>query len=72
MTKFYTKDYDLTAVQLDDKYNSDGDGEHPGFPRSEWREAVACEETTCGYWDWVWHKLGQEQEKLDRDSPFSI
>lgn len=30
MTKFYTKDYGLTAVQLEDKYSPDGDG---GAPR---------------------------------------
>lgn len=47
----------LSPDQLDDKYNWDGDGEHPKIPRSAWREAVAQNDTISGYWEWVSHKL---------------
>lgn len=47
----------LTAEQLDDKYNPDGDGEHPCFKRRDWRDAVDQEDTLMGYWDWVVMKL---------------
>jgi hypothetical protein len=48
-----TEDSGLSASLLDDKYNSDGDGEHPIFLRKHWREAVAQEHTVHGYWDWA-------------------
>ncbi|HGA2320469.1 TPA: hypothetical protein ACIRVE_005085 [Pseudomonas putida] len=47
----------LTAEQLDDKYNADGDGEHPEFTRADWREAVQLESTLTGYWQWVEHHV---------------
>lgn len=55
MTKSWDADEDLvlSAEQLDDKYNPEGDGEHPLFQRCNWRQAVMQEETVCGYWDWV-------------------
>lgn len=56
----YTKDKHLTAEQLDAKYNPDGDGEHPWVTRTNWREAVAMEETISGYWDWLAHVLSEE------------
>lgn len=71
MTKFYIKDYDLSAEQLDDKYNPEDDGEHPGFTRWEWRSSVAQEATIAGYWDWVEYQLELEQDELDRDSPYN-
>lgn len=71
MTKFYIKDYGLTEEQLDHKYNLDGDGQHPGYTRWEWRSRVAQECTVVGYWDWVECQLGLEQEELDRDSPYN-
>lgn len=46
-------DVSLSPEQLDDKYNPDGDGEHPRFTREAWRQAVVQEETLRGYWDWV-------------------
>jgi hypothetical protein len=48
-----SRDVLLTASQLDVQYNLDGDGEHPIFKRSNWREAVAHETTLLGYWEWV-------------------
>ena len=54
------KDTDLTAEQLDDKYNPDGDGEHPTHTRSDWRWAGENEDTLVGYWEWVTHRLWEE------------
>jgi hypothetical protein len=71
MTKFYTKDYGLSAEQLDAKYNPDGDGEHPGYTRRNWRLAVDAEETVTGYWDWVEYQLEMEEAELDRDNPYN-
>ena len=65
MTKFYIKDYGLTEEQLDHKYNLDGDGQHPGYTRWEWRSRVAQECTVVGYW--VEYQLEMEQSELDED-----
>lgn len=46
-------DFSLDAMQLDDKYNPDGDGEHPVFARGHWRTEVAAQNTITGYWEWV-------------------
>jgi len=51
------EDYDLTAEQLDDKYNPDGGGEHPIITRADWRQAVESEDTLTGYWEWVEHQI---------------
>ena len=37
MSKFYIEDYKLRVEQLNDKYNPDGDGQHPGYTRRDWR-----------------------------------
>ena len=71
MSKFYIEDYELSAEQLDEKYNPEGDGQHPGYTRRAWRSAVAQEDTLCGYWDWVWHMLDIEQTELDEDNPYN-
>lgn len=52
-------DFILDADQLDDKYNPNGDGEHPVFARDSWRVAVANQDTISGYWDWVEHQIAQ-------------
>lgn len=52
-------DYGLSAEQLDDEYNLDGDGEHPDFPRADWRWAVAEDCTLLGYWAWVACKVDE-------------
>lgn len=44
---------DLTTEELEEKYNSSGDGEHPVFTRSLWRKAIADEITNCHYWNWL-------------------
>lgn len=53
-------DKDLSADQLDDKYNPDGDGEHPWYDRNEWRDAVSSGYTISGYWDWVAYKISED------------
>lgn len=58
------EDYDLTAEQLDDKYNPDGDGEHPYFTRKEWRNEVANENTCSGYWLWMQSEIDSEKNDL--------
>lgn len=50
-------DLDLSADQLDHKYNPEGDGEHPTYIRAMWREAVASENTLSGYWQWVANEI---------------
>lgn len=55
----------LSAEDLDNKYNPEGCGEHPTFPRSHWREAVANEGTVSGYWQWCKHMLELKAEGID-------
>lgn len=56
-------DADLSVEELAEKYAS-GDGgywgQHPVFPRQEWRKEVANDDTLLGYWAWVHHKLNEE------------
>ena len=65
------KDYHLTAEQLDDRYNPDGDGQHRTYTRSLWVRAVNMDATLSGYWDWVHYQLTLEREELDADSPYA-
>lgn len=51
------EDVTLLPIQLDDKYNQDGDGEHPVFTRRAWRCVVIRQDTIVGYWEWVACKL---------------
>lgn len=46
-------EHHLTAEQLDDRYNFNGDGEHPKYSRASWRDEVFNGNTLCGYWVWV-------------------
>lgn len=47
----------LTPAQLDDRYNQDGDGEHPLFNRADWIQATSAHDTLLGYWEWVSYRL---------------
>jgi hypothetical protein len=58
------EDLSMSVEQLDDKYNPDGDGEHPIITRQQWRVAVNNEETLLGYWSWVAYQLTEEIETL--------
>ena len=53
----HADDIGLSPKQLDDKYNEDGDGEHPKFPRATWRTQVAEQWTVSGYWEWVFSQI---------------
>lgn len=55
-------DRDLNADELDAKYSPAGGGEHPDYPREDWREMVHMEDTLLGYWAWVQHQLTGEEE----------
>ncbi|MDR3411735.1 MAG: hypothetical protein P4L87_12480 [Formivibrio sp.] len=46
-------DEGLDAEALDNKYNHDGEGEHPLHTRADWRAEVAEENTLLGYWAWI-------------------
>lgn len=64
-----TQDHLLTAAELDAKYNPDGDGEHPDYPRAEWRAAVSQQYTISGYWDWVVYRANRpplEEDQFER------
>lgn len=47
----------MTADELDERYNPNGDGEHPRHTRNDWRDAVSSETTISGYWAWVVYML---------------
>jgi hypothetical protein len=68
---FYTKDYGLSALQLELKHAPDGDDEHPGFTKWEWRHEVSHQNTLIGYWEWVKYQLELEEEELSADSPYN-
>lgn len=57
-------DYSLDSVQLDDKYNPDGDGEHPVFARGQWRTEVAAQNTITGYWEWVEKQIDEHHHSI--------
>lgn len=71
MTKFYTKDYGLTAEHRDFKYSPDGEGEHPDATRRQWRSAVAQQSTIVGYWAWVEYEIEMAEAVLSADSPYN-
>jgi len=52
-TPEWDEDENLTADALQAKHSPNGDGEHPVYTRSTWREAVALEHTALGYWVWI-------------------
>ena len=62
-------DFGLTAEQLDDKYNPDGDGQHPEITKWEWVSAVRHDETLSGYWEWVQFQLTRAEDGLSNDNP---
>lgn len=61
-------DVALTAEQLEDKYNPNGDGEHPAYPRTAWENEVSSKVTLLGYWDSVLHFLTTPTEDDNEES----
>jgi hypothetical protein len=55
-------DNKMTPDQLSERYNPNGDGEHPVYDRASWRESVGAQQTLRGYWDWVGGQLEEQQE----------
>ena len=55
------EDLFLSACQLDNKYNYDGDGEHPVYTRATWISAVVNENTIQGYWHWLAYILSLQE-----------
>ena len=41
--------------------------EHPDYPRSDWQDEVANDDTLLGYWDWVDHRIEAEDREDDDD-----
>lgn len=57
----WLRDKKLTAEQLDDLYNPEGNGEHPNFGRSQWMLSAGNGDTLLGYWEWVVHQLEEHE-----------
>lgn len=55
------EDFGMTADQLDEKYNPDGDGEHPEYTKSHWYN----DNTTVSYWDWVVYRIKKDDESIE-------
>lgn len=53
----------MLPEQLDCHFNPDGDGQHPYFTRSDWRNEVEQFNTISGYWDWLSDALAGEKPK---------
>jgi len=39
------------------------DGEHPDYPRKDWKYEVTNDDTKLGYWDWVSHKAEADADE---------
>ncbi len=42
-------------------------GEHPVISRAEWRDEVAAKDTQLGYWEWLSHRLEEEEQRQRED-----
>lgn len=43
-----------SAEELDDKYNQDGEGEHPKYTRHTWQTYLSSHPNfVLGYWEWI-------------------
>lgn len=51
-----------TASEMKDLYGVWG--EHPDYPKEDWKYEIANDDTVAGYWDWVEHQmmLASEEE----------
>jgi hypothetical protein len=58
-------DADLEPEEVQMRYDPQGEGlEHPYAGYEDWRDAVADEETTLGYWAWIVEQLNGHRERL--------
>lgn len=55
-----------TIAQLIEEYGK-GDvwGEHPDYPREDWGNEAADNDTSLGYWEWVAHKVEADGNGFD-------
>lgn len=42
-------------------------GEHPDYPRADWRHEIIEDNTSLGYWHWVTHQLVNQEEDDNDD-----
>lgn len=58
-----TPENSLSLAQLEDKYRTSTNwGHHHTYHRQWWMDEVAKEDTICGYWEWVYNKIQNEDE----------
>lgn len=69
--KWHIQDFGLSALQLEAKHAPDGDDEHSGYQKWEWRHEVTRGKTLAGYWVWVKEQIDAEEEELEQCSPWS-
>ena len=56
-------DSELTQQELEATYTGgSGWGDHPTYQRQQWRSEVANEDTQCGYWEWVYVMVQNEEQ----------
>jgi hypothetical protein len=60
------EDWALETRRRYELTGGDPTGEHPDFPRADWRDEVAAGDTQLGYWDWVVARL---HEPCVREQP---
>ncbi len=48
-----TGDFGLTDIELKVKHGT----EHPSYTKQDWRDDVANDDTSLGYWEWVLHNV---------------
>ena len=54
----------ITGAQVEAEHGE----EHPEWPREEWRDDVANEDTRLGYYDWVAHQLNQPPNEDEEEN----
>ena len=37
-------------------------GEHPAYPLTTWKYAIADNDTRLGYWAWVWKQMQEDED----------
>lgn len=63
-------DFGLGVEQLEAKYDN-GCGYHLSYRPDMWKLAASHNATSLNYWEWVKHKLEEEEDQLQKDSPYN-
>lgn len=53
------------VAELVDRHGGDLWGEHPKYPKSDWKYEVENDDTFLGYWEWVYCKLDEAEVEGD-------